>query len=160
MGRGDVVERAPQTDGETREVSGAEGGGFGGLWTDDREAEDVGLHLHECVVGGRASVDFQIFDFDSKQVSTISGSENMFAPRWSPDGQRLASGSWDRTVKVWEAASWRLLHDLPYPSSSPGPMCRRDRSRSLRQLRVVECTATLRTQPVASGERSAFHISV
>src|SRR4029077_12081039 len=40
-------------------------------------------------------VDIQILDLDSKQVSTIPGSENLFSPRWSPDGRRLAAVSID-----------------------------------------------------------------
>jgi len=31
---------------------------------------------------------------------------------WSPEGERLASGSFDRTVKVWDAASGKLLATL------------------------------------------------
>ena len=41
----------------------------------------------------------------------------------------------------------------PVGVSGPGPTGRRDRSRSLRQLRMVERTATRRTQPTESGER-------
>ena len=32
---------------------------------------------------------------------------------FSRDGELLASASWDRTIKVWEARTWRLVHDLP-----------------------------------------------
>jgi WD40 repeat protein len=35
---------------------------------------------------------------------------------FSRDGQFLASASWDRTVKVWDAKTWKLLHDLPDPT--------------------------------------------
>jgi WD40 repeat protein len=38
----------------------------------------------------------------------------------------LASAGWDRTVKVWEAESWRLLHDLSHPSGVQGVAFDRD----------------------------------
>ena len=31
---------------------------------------------------------------------------------WSPDGTRLATGSWDKTAKVWNAADGRELLTL------------------------------------------------
>jgi serine/threonine protein kinase/Tol biopolymer transport system component len=37
----------------------------------------------------------QVLDLESKQVSTLPGSENLFAPRWSPDGLHLAALSND-----------------------------------------------------------------
>ena len=37
----------------------------------------------------------------------------MQACAWSPDGRRLASGSSDQTVKVWDAASGQCLLTLP-----------------------------------------------
>lgn len=32
---------------------------------------------------------------------------------WSPDGLRVAAGSADRTVNIWEASSARVLYRLP-----------------------------------------------
>ena len=32
---------------------------------------------------------------------------------FAPDGRTLACGTWDRTVKLWEVPSGRLLHTLP-----------------------------------------------
>jgi eukaryotic-like serine/threonine-protein kinase len=32
------------------------------------------------------------------------------AVAWSPDGARIASGSWDMTVQVWKATTGRHLY--------------------------------------------------
>jgi eukaryotic-like serine/threonine-protein kinase len=40
-------------------------------------------------------IDIRIVDLASKQVSVIPGSTNLYGPRWSPDGQRLAGLSAD-----------------------------------------------------------------
>lgn len=40
-------------------------------------------------------IDIRIFDVASKQVSAIPGSKNLYAPRWSPDGEHLAGISTD-----------------------------------------------------------------
>ncbi len=38
-----------------------------------------------------------IIDLVTHQVSTVPGSENLFSPRWSPDGQYLAALNLDST---------------------------------------------------------------
>jgi WD40 repeat protein len=42
-----------------------------------------------------------------KKVKTLSGhTGSVSSLAFSPDGQRLASGSWDMTVKTWDAPTW------------------------------------------------------
>jgi WD40 repeat protein len=32
---------------------------------------------------------------------------------WSPDSTRIVSGSWDRTVRIWDAGTGELQQTLP-----------------------------------------------
>ena len=41
---------------------------------------------------------------------------------FSRDGKLLASASWDRTIKVWDTETWKLLHDL-HDSSGAAAQC-------------------------------------
>jgi WD40 repeat protein/serine/threonine protein kinase len=41
------------------------------------------------------------------------GEDEVESIAFSPDGKRLGLGSWDGTIKVWDAATWRKLHTLP-----------------------------------------------
>jgi len=71
------------------------------------------------------TIAIQIVDLTSKQVSTIPGSENLFAPRWSPDGRRLAALSMDGEKLLlfdFKTKKWRdWIHEpgvVSYPSWS------------------------------------------
>jgi len=43
------------------------------------------------IPGSSGKAALRLLDLASKQVSTLPGSENLFAPRWSPDGLHLAA---------------------------------------------------------------------
>ena len=46
-------------------------------------------------------------------VSTLEGhSEGVTSVCYSPDGSKIASGSWDETVRVWDAATGALISTL------------------------------------------------
>jgi len=46
------------------------------------------------------TLDIRIFDTASKQVSVIPGSQNLYGPRWSPDGKYIVTESADNTRLV------------------------------------------------------------
>ena len=50
----------PDACAQTCEIACAEHGGFGGLRAHDGDAEHVGLHLHEEIVGGSAAIDAKL----------------------------------------------------------------------------------------------------
>ncbi len=53
-----------------------------------------------------------------RQIKTrLPGSYDIYALAWSPDGKRLASGTWGQQLQVWEAGSWRELLRIPHSSA-------------------------------------------
>jgi eukaryotic-like serine/threonine-protein kinase len=56
-----------------------------------------------------ATAGIQILNLATRQISTVPGSENLFSPRWSPDGKYIAAIQWnsqtlllfDRAKQTW-----------------------------------------------------------
>jgi Tol biopolymer transport system component/DNA-binding winged helix-turn-helix (wHTH) protein len=60
----------------------------------------------------------QILDLRTAKVETVPGSDKLFSPRWSPDGQYIAALSLDqRKVKVFDVGR-RVWTTLPVPSGA------------------------------------------
>jgi WD40 repeat protein len=79
--------------------------------------------LGECVGEGSVSVvaeDVGVpMEQDGQRLGEVSNGSR-FSDQWlsvafSRDGELLASGSADRIVKVWDARTWKLLHNLHDP---------------------------------------------
>ncbi len=67
---------------------------------------------------GMASDDSGIYLCDAKtyEVRELRGhTESVWSVAWSPDGQRLASGGIDKTVRIWNVSTGETLRSLPAP---------------------------------------------
>jgi WD40 repeat protein len=55
----------------------------------------------------------EVWDYTTridKPYSPITGhTGTVFSVAWSPDGKRIASGSGDHTVKVWDASTGKIV---------------------------------------------------
>ena len=70
-----------------------------------------------------AAIALQVLDLKTQQVSTLSGSDGLFSPRWSPNGNYIAAMPADESRLMLfdsETQKWTTLHDgmASYPAFS------------------------------------------
>ncbi|ANB11530.1 guanine nucleotide-binding protein subunit beta [Sugiyamaella lignohabitans] len=68
------------------------------------------------------------FTSDNRTLQVYDGAphgieQNLLRARWSPDGSRIAAGSADRTVVIWDVPSRRILYKLPGHIGSVNDVC-------------------------------------
>jgi WD40 repeat protein/predicted Ser/Thr protein kinase len=62
---------------------------------------------------GHADFPVEIWDVGRDVVQTLRGHvDEVWAVRWSPDGSQLASGGYDRTIRIWDATNGQLIQVL------------------------------------------------
>ena len=67
-----------------------------------------------CIAAGDVVGKIYVFDAAAGKIksSLIGHSHWVYSVAWSPDGTKLASGSRDATVRIWEAATGKQLWQL------------------------------------------------
>ena len=51
----------------------------------------------------------------AREDTSVYSQSSFHSVAFSPDGQRIVSGSWDTTVKIWDANSGQELQMLEHP---------------------------------------------
>ncbi|KAG5520176.1 hypothetical protein PMAC_001253 [Pneumocystis sp. 'macacae'] len=84
---------------------------------------DIKARHADTVTSLNISPDVRIFDIrpyvsSSRQINLLKGAlhgieKNLIRAVWSSDGLRVAAGSADRTVIIWDATSGKLTYKLP-----------------------------------------------
>jgi eukaryotic-like serine/threonine-protein kinase len=75
------------------------------VWSPDGKRIAYGRHA----LGGEEALTIQILDVDTRQITTLPNSENLYSPRWSSDGRYLAATTQDATkllIYDFETQKW------------------------------------------------------
>lgn len=83
----------PANGGTPQEVSSESASQIDANWSADGSRLMFGDFSHDA--GG---LSIRVLDFKTRKTETIPGSQGLFSPRWSPDGQHIAALSPDNTA--------------------------------------------------------------
>ncbi|KAF3888330.1 MULTISPECIES: nSTAND1 domain-containing NTPase [Nostocales] len=74
---------------------------------------DISFHPYGAIATASADGVVQLWSTRSNFINTLSGhNQAVRAIAFSPDGQTIASGSNDKTIKVWKTSDRTLVHTL------------------------------------------------
>ena len=104
----------------------SEGGPMTELLDEQRNEVDVDWSADgKQLVFGRVAqlasteaINIQLVDVSTRQVSVLPGSENLFSPRWSPDGRYIAAMTADfKTLLRFDVASQKWIKWMEMPEN-------------------------------------------
>lgn len=85
------------------------------LSVNDGTVDDLSWSSNSQALAIARDISLEVWSLDAKEPNTFSGHKNLvYAVNWSPNGEIIASGSKDRTVRLW-SSSGKLLRILPSP---------------------------------------------
>lgn len=99
-----------------------------------------------------------LLDVHSGKVEVLPGSDGLFSPRWSPDGQWIAALSLDQKKVMlfnWQLRTWRLLAD----SSAADPVWSRDSKALYVHAFLADGQPILRLSVPAGGKQVIADLS-
>ncbi|WNG14227.1 AAA family ATPase [Cystobacter fuscus] len=125
----------------------------------DGGSEDA-LRFMRMVAGGPVAGDAPVSELPGRELLVLRGHENSIAEvAWDPMGRRVASASWDETVRVWDGETGRELlvlsgHEEAVVGVAWDPMGRRVASASWDKTVRVWDGETGRELLVLSGHKN------
>jgi WD40 repeat protein len=92
------------------------------IWVRSPDGKQLIFGRAPFLPGTTDTIVIKTFDLATKKVSTVPGSENLYAPRWSPDGHHLVASSADSKKLLlfdFKTEKWTDWVSSPYVLVGP-----------------------------------------